>query len=867
MLLHDKRLHRTNTRFLFVLLFANFSAAILGDNTAEALLLSHFDTTLLPRMFLLNALALFAVSAAFMFLIDRVDRGFLFVGFAAGHAAVLLMVRAATVFNAEWLFPLLFTYAYIMKIFAFLIFWTLANDLIDSRRAQKKFPLIAAGGTIGAVITAFAIPGLVKLFAAENLLYVWSGGMCIVAALAAALRKKMPQAFKRTSVLTHRNRISIKTITADVTLFRTDPLFANMAVLYALLFFILIVQQYFFYVEVKSQFQTAQKIAEFLGFFNGVSMIAALLLQLGVAGKVLRRFGSTRSMMFLPVILAVVFILQALLSITSLRVAGFFFDAVIIGMGLRIAFFDSLFSPNVQVFFSSFPRAMRGRAKLALEGAVKPAAILIAGLWLMVGTRIITVPAQLFILAVIALILLVISLRLKVTYRESLMTLLAGMPSRMSKKLLTGKGGDEEFIRHAREILHKGKPELQNYLIERLAVSPVPEFIALLKEHAHHVDPRVRADIVTALGGVSAEEHREFIVRCLDDKDSRVVANAIMETGSFTMAEVTAKLQELQHHESARVRANASIMLWRRGRLKDLQNVFEFLEKMLYGPVENDRASALYALGEITEQESMRLVCEFARQSAPSSGILNQPVFRQLVKALGKKDSSMTLDVILGLAHDAYRWQISEIVSALAFMIEQHRTVDLFLEKFGQKSPINRNVLIKALCETFPNLSKEQASTIRCAVREEINELELDWRALELLRRVRHVQGIELLRCAIREESIERRLDTAINAMCLFDPQGNVRKVTTGLLHADPHIRARAIEVLDSAGDVQLNRLIIRIIDNNESSGDPAVKAERFKGLRDDLLQTIGRYRTSTNSWVNRCAENAEKEIHKLGTD
>jgi HEAT repeat protein/ATP/ADP translocase len=861
MILHNMRLNRTYTRFLFILLFACFAAAIIGDSAAEALLLAHFDAAILPRLFLINALVLFAISTVFMFLIDRFDRSLLFMVVAAGHSVVLLVVRAAVAFEAEVLFPVLFTYAYVMKIILFLLFWTLANDCIDSRRAQKKFPLIAAGGTLGAITVAFAIPGLVRLFATEDLLFVWSGCTVAVAALMVAFRKKKPGVRKLPFDSARRKRVSLRTMAADYSVLRTDPLLANIAALYAVLFFILIAQQYFFYAEVKSQFQTARKIAEFLGMFSGISMTAAMVLQVGAAGRIVRWFGSARSMVFLPIALALVFAAQGLTSVFSTRIAGLFFLAIVLGMGLRIAFFDSLFSPNFQVFFSSLPRTVRGRAKLALDGIVKPAAILCAGFWLMIGTGNLPLPAHLFILAGMAVVLLVISLRLKAKYRESLTRFLAGAPFGRGKSLFFDSGGDMEFMEQVRTILNRGRPDLQNFLIEQLAVSPIPEFISLLKEHAPHADARVRAGIVTALGDVSPGEHRDFIIQCLDDTDGRVVANAVMETGFFDAPAVTEKLRSLLGHESARVRANATIMLWRQGMLKDLREVFAFLEKMLYGPAEGDRASALFALGEITEEESTRLVCEFARQNAPSSRILNEPVFRQLVKALGKKDSNITLDVILGLAQDAHRWQNSEIISALGIMLEQERTIDPFLVRIRQKNPVGRNVLIRAMCEASPGLSREHGNVVRGVVREEVGEVEFDRRALDLLRLVRHIQGIELLRCAIREESFERRLETAVNAITLFDPQGSIRKVMTGLFNADPHIRARAIEVLDSAGDVRLNRLVISILENKEYFGHPAMGGGFTSSLRKELLQTIGRYRNTTNAWVNRCAENAEKEI------
>ncbi len=292
---------------LFVLLLIVFAGAILGDNAAESLLLAHCDTRIIPNMFAANALLLFIASTVLMSIIDRMNRGKLFLVIALSHGVVILGMRAAFALHASILYPILFSYAYVSKIMVFLLFWTIANDLTDSRRASAVFPLVAAGGTLGAIGASFAVPLLLSVIPPENLLVVWSIAMAALCGLFAVFRGSFGNALKAAPGGRKRSGGSGIDIRGDFRILRQEPLLRNIAVLYFLLFFILINQHFAFYSQLKSHLVNAQGLASFLGFFNGCSMFATFMLQVGVSGRILKRIGATRSMLFLPMTLFLVF--------------------------------------------------------------------------------------------------------------------------------------------------------------------------------------------------------------------------------------------------------------------------------------------------------------------------------------------------------------------------------------------------------------------------------------------------------------------------------------------------------------------------------------------------------------------------------
>ncbi len=98
---------------LFLLLLLCFATAILGDSTAEALLLAHFGAEMVPKMYLVNSLFLFLFSAFAMTIIDRVDRGMFFLCLVAGHGVILFLVWISVLLGAAVLFVPLFSYAYV----------------------------------------------------------------------------------------------------------------------------------------------------------------------------------------------------------------------------------------------------------------------------------------------------------------------------------------------------------------------------------------------------------------------------------------------------------------------------------------------------------------------------------------------------------------------------------------------------------------------------------------------------------------------------------------------------------------------------------------------------------------------------------
>ncbi len=853
---------------LFFLLFCCFATAILGDSTAESLFLASFGSQYIPKLFLVNAVFLFFASSLIMAVIDRTDRGKFFLSFLVIHGIVLLAIRMAVYTKVTFLYVPLFSYAYVSKIIVFLLFWTLANDLVDSRKAGKEFPFIAAGGTLGAILIAFAIPSLLHIISAENLLFVWGFGVLGLAALLVPFLKKYGRNFKPVADRRKRSLLNIGTLVEDLKLVRSEPLLWNMALLYFLLFFVIFNQHYGFYSALKLYFAAspnqARSIAGFLGYFNGISMGVTFLLQLSVAGIILRQVGSTRSMYILPIILCVVFGVLTGIGLyvgdtpsAAPALVAMLFWSVVMGVGMRIGFFDSFFSPNFQIFFSSLPQTIRGRGKLAIEGVVKPLAMVSASLWLLLVTNRMPFGMQMGVLFCVTIALLIQTSRLRVTYTQSLTKHLRGFKSKNTQWLSFVDEIPREivFMDLLKDILSKENHDVQEYVIEILSVVQSRESIDLLLSYLPTVEGRTRATIISALGGLKDTTLSPVFIKHLTDLDERVVANSIEALGRLPLTpDRFALLRSMLMHSSNRIRANTIIALFKSASAPEKDELLSRVHTMLRSDKDTECASGLFVSGEI---EVASLITEFETLfiKNPVRIFSTRPLWKQCVAGLSKFPYDNAIDLLLSLSDGSTKKQRNDLAIAFTVLVARGIPVESLVSRLTSTDYVKRNIILRGLYFKTFKWREGVLKIFQTISREELVAIYHDWLAVAALRTVPSTDPIKLLGFVIQEECISVRLDSLIYMAAMLDTSGQVRKIMHRLFHSDKRVRARAVEVLDNSGDFKTNRMVITLLETTDPDAHAKRAHEEF-GLQERTLDSVfADYSENGNQWVRHCAQ------------
>ena len=855
---------------LFVLLFGTFAGAILGDSTAEALLLARLGSKYVPGLFLINAAFLFLFSTVIMSVIDRIDRGQLFLGFVAFHCCVLLLIRTAIGADIPLLLLLLFSYAYVTKILLFMMFWTLTNDLIDSRRAGNEFPFIAAGGTLGAICISFTIPHLLRVISAENLLMVWVCGTALIGILFLPIKQSFGISFKPVGDRYRRVSFRFLTLMEDFSLVRSDPLLRTMAVFYFLFFFIILNQHYTFYSQLKLHFEgapdQARELAKFLGYFNGLSMVTTFVMQMTISGPVIRKAGSTRSMFILPTALCLVFGALTFLGwrygsssthLATVSTAALFWG-VVLGMGTRIAFFDSFFSPNYQIFFSSLPQNVRGRGKLSIEGVVKPLAMVSAGIWLFVAAPRIPFTAQMLLLFVLSVVMISQTFRLKQKYTASLAYYLRGFKSKNTQLLRTINRASKEtlFLDLAESVLQKEEPNVKAYVIDMLATMSSPESVAILVKHLPSAEPKTRATSISALSATKDPDLRKTFMEYLDDADERVVANCIEALANYRSADIGEKVSRFSNHSNPRIRANAIATLWPYTQQAEREKLIVVLRHMLELGYPRFTASALYAMGHVGFPN---LVAELESYCTahPERIMGNRMVWRQFAYALASTGQPESVDVILRVAEVASRKQRNQLSVALGMLLNCGLPADTMLSKLDTVNYMQRGVLLKALHVRSFDRRKESVRHLQNSAQTEIRSIYSHWLACAALGTDESNTGLVLLKSAIMEECINESLRNLFYVASMLDASGQIRRIVHRLFHTNRRERAQAFEVLDNTGDFHTNRLIVKLLESNDPSVHSREAVSSFKLKQKNRFSVLNEYANCPNTWVRECASYA----------
>lgn len=137
----------------------------------------------------LQALLLLAIVPAYGILADRVDPGRLVDGVLAFFLVTLLafplLARAGVPVGFAF-----FVWLGIFSTMSIAQFWSLANDLFAEEEGKRLFPLIAVGGTLGAIAGAQLAARLVPAIGPYRLMVLAAAMLAVATALSRAVRRR-----------------------------------------------------------------------------------------------------------------------------------------------------------------------------------------------------------------------------------------------------------------------------------------------------------------------------------------------------------------------------------------------------------------------------------------------------------------------------------------------------------------------------------------------------------------------------------------------------------------------------------------------------------------------------------------------------
>ncbi|MFA5480272.1 MAG: HEAT repeat domain-containing protein [Candidatus Muiribacteriota bacterium] len=135
-------------------------------------------------------------------------------------------------------------------------------------------------------------------------------------------------------------------------------------------------------------------------------------------------------------------------------------------------------------------------------------------------------------------------------------------------------------------------------------VKPKNAIPILLKYLETESDNKIKATIIKVLGILNDEKVIPYIAQFLNSSDERVKANTIEALENFENSRILELLKPFKTDKNNRVRANTALLFVKKGKSEG----YEILEDMLKDDNEWMVASAVYSLGEISNEQALSIM-------------------------------------------------------------------------------------------------------------------------------------------------------------------------------------------------------------------------------------------------------------------
>lgn len=658
-----------------VLLMALYSAStigamIVGRTARDALFLAGRSASDLAPMYVVNAVVVALVLGAYARFADAFARhklnavtAFIWAGVMGGLLFGLQIAEGAT----AWL---LYVLAELMGTMIVIQFWTFAQDIFNAREAKRLFGLIGAGGQAANVFYGFLAAGLSRHFGAESLLVLSAanllacGGFAILvgrrfggsAQVAARLRERSlaqrRQRPKEQSTSPRQRFSSALNSKSFKSEFLNPHLLALAAIAVVGAFTVNLVD--FQFKAAAEQHIDSAHLGSFFGQFYALCGAAALLIQLGLTGRVLEKFGILASLLPLPIGIAVG-------SLTGLYFPSAWTASLAKGSDSILRF--TLNDASMQLLYVPIPAHARGRAKAITEGILRPVGAVSAGallVWLSLAPHSGTGPSPEITTVVVAgtvvwLLLLVWSRR---EYLRSLMDTLQHRKLDLHNSPLAVdhataqslarvlRGEDVLAVLNAVELI--GHASSWNF---------TPELLALLRHpvsSVRHAAARALVKRQASAPQAESQESLELFAELrlmLGDPEAWCVAAAIEALCALRKEGAFELVSPFIHDPRPGVRTAVVVGLVRHAGLEGILFAADELKRQLQHETEFDRELAAAMLGSIGVREFYSPLLKFLDDPSPR-------VKRAAVIAAGRLRSPQLLESLLpalGQQHTAHQ--------------------------------------------------------------------------------------------------------------------------------------------------------------------------------------------------------------------
>lgn len=288
---------------MFIIHFLLIACLMIVKPIRNSLFLVKFGVEKLPYVFVLVAL----FSAVVASLYSKYSRKTRLVSLIS----ITILISIASLlffwfllnfgFQGDWIFYALYIWVAIFGVFVSAQFWLLANYIFDAREAKRLFGFIGSGAISGGIFGGYLTNYMAPLLKTENLIFFCVGFLIICLSLVQLVwNKGERRGYSERGSSRWRSK-PFESTDNPVKLILNSRHLLYLASIIGVGVVVANLVDYQFSAVASTTITDTDQLTAFFGFWVSTLSIFALIIQLFLTGRILKYFGVTASLFFLPV--------------------------------------------------------------------------------------------------------------------------------------------------------------------------------------------------------------------------------------------------------------------------------------------------------------------------------------------------------------------------------------------------------------------------------------------------------------------------------------------------------------------------------------------------------------------------------------
>ncbi len=868
-------------------LFLATLALIVSQIVAETLFLSAYGGDVLIYVYMVNGVGAVAAGATYGRLQGKVRAGLFEMLMVMLFAMLFVMLWIGIDGAPQWMLIALMVFAEIFGTLIILQAWNTNGALLSTRSAKRLMPLISGFGTVAGILSGGLVGSLAGPLGTVNLIGLVVLALLLMTVLAYPLAKRLCVSMERIAP-------QPKAASGDRPRFGSGALVVlgnrHIQILLAMtavatLTSMLVDYQFKVFSQAHFTLDGAldkDRLSTFYGQLQIVVSVLALVLQFGMASRVLERFGIAMTLALLPAV-----ILTGALGIV-LGIGSYFAAATLSRSGDKVLKF-SLYGSTNQMLFMALPEYLQKTARTLSNAIVRPATFILAGVLLIFVTQGAGMndAAVGWLTGAMALVWIVLSVTAERRYMMSLLNLLAR--NRIQFHTDQIEITDAEAIGQVRAQFAAEDPErvANSLAIARRikGVDLVPEVVRL----AGHDAARVRAAAAGFIGDMGGPDQvpllRDMVSGDADPGVRAKAANALFKLDRpDSLDHVRPYLKD--HDLPVRVVALAYFLASEREEERRLGNAT--LDQLAASTKPEERLAALDAVMSQKAQTCTTTVLRALEDPAPevccraalAAAAVNCPgVWGELLKRL-REDRLHSMELVaLGQADAGIVPQLRELLLDTGLPIRVRRQVAQILGRIGGEAALE--ALLERLqrpLETVPLEAARAASRIVRGLDAPLPRKRVEG-ALQLLYDDAYQITAVLadfeesplhdhvaLAALVLRRRLRRVLETLFTVLGLTYPADVIDLAVSCLDSEDRKKLDTAIEVINQALEREDRALVVPLIEAESPAASLNAAGSQVQVTRRSAEERIERWLRHADPWRSTAAlwTTADAQLQRL---